>query len=387
MRVGVDVSVLAHPKVAGRRNYLKSLLPALLRAGDVEWVLLFSGDRRAVVEALPVEADAPHVRLVRLPALARLFHRGLWSAPVPAPALPRGLELDVFHVGEFYFPRALGGAAPVVTVHDLTTLVLPHCHPAAGRLRDRRQFEWMKRARPHCIAVSAATAHDLTRLLGIPPEGIDVVHEAAAQNAPPLPPQEVRRAAGVGDAPFILHVGTLEPRKNLVRLIRAFEALADELVPWRLVLAGRPGWRYDPILSAARDSRVSERIHVLGGVPDPLLSGLYNAAEVVAYPSLYEGFGLPVLEAMRVGRAVLTSDRSSLPEVAGDAALLVDPESGEAIRAGLERLLRDPALRAELGRRGRERAEQFTWSAAAEGTLRSYRRAVQRRAGRAGRSV
>lgn len=375
MRIGIDVSVLAMPAVAGRRHYLRCLLPRLLRF-DAEWVLLHAAPREAMEAALPAEVHAARPLLVRLGDAARFFHRGAWAAPVPAPALPRDLDLDVFHAGEFYFPARLRGAAAVATVHDLTTLLLPDCHPAAGRLRDRRQLEWIRRHRARCLAVSAATAADLARLGGVADDRIHIVPEAAALDAAPEPIADVRARHGLGMDPFILHVGTLEPRKNLVRLIRAFEMLPPELGRWRLVLAGRRGWKFAPILKAAAASHTADRIHLLGEVPGATLAALYGGADVVACPSLYEGFGLPVLEAMSAGRAVLVSDRGALPEVAGDAAVVVDAARVDSMRDGLARLLASPGLREELGRKGRARARAYSWEQTAELTFQAYQRAA-----------
>lgn len=381
LRVGIDVSVLGMPQVAGRRLYLQSLLQEILPHSAVEWVLLYGGcERRCVEAALPSGSlKSGSVTLQPFPLLAGWFNRGLWALPVPAPPLPRSLGLDVYHVGEFYFPCSLGGAIGVATVHDLTTVVLPWSHPPQGRWRDRRQLAWIRRHAERCAAVSHATAEDLVHLGGVSAERINVVPEAPTLNAPPMAWPELRARFDLEDAPFVLHVGTLEPRKNLVRLIRAFEALPADLSNAQLLLAGRPGWRYRPILEAAACSPAADRIRVLGPVSPGELAGLLAAAMVLAYPSLYEGFGLPVVEAFAAGVPVLTSDRSSLPEVAGDAAVQVNPERERDIREGLERLMRDGSLRADLTRRGRERAAVFSWATAAQSMLEVYRLAAAAR--------
>src|SRR5690606_7214544 len=179
--------------------------------------------------------------------------------------------------------------------------------------------------------------------------------------------------------------GTLEPRKNHVRTIRAFETLADRFPDLRLVLAGGWGWKSGPIRQAIESARVRDRIHVLGAVPAGDLAALYAGARVFAFPSLYEGFGIPLLEAMAASVPTLTSNVSSMPEVAGDAALLVDPTSVEAIAAGLERLHVDEVLRRRLIQLGREREREFTWTRAAQETLATYRRALGMREAAAAR--
>jgi alpha-1,3-rhamnosyl/mannosyltransferase len=178
--------------------------------------------------------------------------------------------------------------------------------------------------------------------------------------------------------PFVLAAGTLEPRKNLPRLIEAFARLPEELAErYELVLAGAPGWATQA--TRANIDRHAHLVHALGYVPDADLRALYRQAELVCYPSLEEGFGLPVLEAMTAGTAVLTSDRSSMPEVGGDAAVYADPRDVRSIAAGLQQLLADPERRTELGRRGRQRAARFTWRRTAQLTLEAIEAAASSR--------
>ncbi|HEV7663790.1 MAG TPA: glycosyltransferase family 1 protein, partial [Chloroflexota bacterium] len=186
-----------------------------------------------------------------------------------------------------------------------------------------------------------------------------------------------RRQLGIGDGPFILAIGVLEPRKNLNRLMDAFTILKQRAnVPsdLKLVLAGGKGWLFDGIFEHHRDSSVRDDIVLPGFVPDTLLPAMYSAAEVFAFPSLYEGFGLPILEAMACGTAVVASRASCLPEVAEGAALLIDPASVADLADALERVITDHGLRENLIVRGRERAAQYTWQAAAERLLDVYRR-------------
>jgi alpha-1,3-rhamnosyl/mannosyltransferase len=171
-------------------------------------------------------------------------------------------------------------------------------------------------------------------------------------------------------------VGTLEPRKNHARMIRAFEGLPERFSDLRLVLAGGWGWRCRPIREAIQASPARARIRVLGTVPDADLMALYQLARVFAFPSLYEGFGIPLLEAMAAGTPILTSNVASMPEVAGDAALCVDPRSVDALRSGLERLLEDEPLRARLTQAGQRRERDFDWTRTAQQTLETYRCAI-----------
>jgi glycosyltransferase involved in cell wall biosynthesis len=223
------------------------------------------------------------------------------------------------------------------------------------------------------LVPSAATARDLVELYGVEPERVAVIPLGVE---PPAEPDRAGARRLLGDlgvrGPFLLAVGTLEPRKNLPRLLAAFGEVTDELPDHHLVVVGPVGWG-----PALRPTWESVRVKLAGPVGDATLHALYQAADGLAYPSLYEGFGLPVLEAMAHGVPVLTSDRSSLPEVAGDAALLVDPVDRGAIAKGLVRLVGDGALRRRLAAAGRRRAAGFSWPATAAATWAAYRQALE----------
>jgi len=232
-----------------------------------------------------------------------------------------------------------------------------------------------RRAR-RLIAVSAHTAEEATRLLGVPLARIDVVYHGVDPAFCPLPANEVaafRQRRGLPER-FVLFVGTLEPRKNLVRLVEAFARIRAGRVG--LVLAGGKGWLYDELFASVEALGLHEEVIFPGYVVDDELPLWYNAATVLAYPSVYEGFGLPVLEAQACGTPVLTSNVSSLPEAAGDGALTVDPYDVEALAAGLHRLLADEPLRLQLRERGLAHARQFSWPRTAQETARVYRRAM-----------
>jgi alpha-1,3-rhamnosyl/mannosyltransferase len=242
---------------------------------------------------------------------------------------------------------------------------MPELHPAANRRADD-SFARLARGADRLIAVSAATRDDAVKVLKLPPEKIDVIHSgiAAAFFDPPADAIESVRTRHGLKRPFILFVGTIEPRKNLDTLMDAYEALGTDLrEEFELVIAGPPGWASAATLARVRQARY------LGYVPEVDLAPLTAAATVFAYPSLYEGFGFPVAQAMAGGVPVLTSNVSSLPEIAGDTAILIDPHSATEIRAGLERLLLSPSLRKDLAARGRARAREFTWERCAARSL------------------
>ncbi len=285
----------------------------------------------------------------RLPANAR---RGLlterWG--------PR--SADLFHALNQRLP-GVRFRHTVCTFHDLFVMTGEYSTPEF-RQRFAEQARQAAAGAERIIAVSRFTATQVEQLLGVPPERIQVVPHGVRA----LPPSSLPRR------PVVLHVGAIQRRKNLVRLVKAFEALPAD---WELVLAGSSGYGAGQIFQAIEQSPCRDRIRVTGYVSSAELAGWYAQAAIFAFPSLDEGFGIPVLEAMAAGIPVVTANRSALPEVAGDATLLVDPEDTDALAEALRRLAGDESLRKVLVERGRERAAQFTWERAVEQTWRVYR--------------
>ena len=246
---------------------------------------------------------------------------------------------------------------------------MPELHPRSN-LAAERSFAQLARRADRLIAVSECTRQDAVRTLGIAPEKICTIHSGVADaffDPPAALVDEVRARYGL-QRPFVLFVGTIEPRKNVDLLLDAFESLpASMRGHWELVVAGPVGWAADATVARLR------HVRYLGYVPELDLAPLTAAADVFVYPSLYEGFGFPVAQAMAAGVAVITSNVSSLPEVAGNAALLVDPRSQNELRAALVRLLASAGLRKALGLAGRERAREFRWEVCAAKSLEFFR--------------
>jgi glycosyltransferase involved in cell wall biosynthesis len=259
----------------------------------------------------------------------------------------------------------------VVTVHDLLPLRHPELFTSETRAHTRLSLPFVRRA-DRVLTNSEWTRGEVIDLLGLPPERVATTPFGVAERFRPDPAahDRVRERHGVA-GPYVLCVGTREPRKNLVAALRAFERLARRRPDVELVLAGGRGWHGEELERAL--AAVSDRVRTPGFVSDAELVDLYAAAACFVFPSLAEGFGFPVLEAMACGAPVVTSDNSALREVAGDAALLVDPHSSEAIAEALERVLEDPELRDDLRRRGLERRRAFTWEACADATVAAYR--------------
>ncbi|MDW8067965.1 MAG: glycosyltransferase family 1 protein [Anaerolineae bacterium] len=353
---------------AGVHQYISHLLVHLPQAGCR--VTAFVGPR-----SMPVaQAFSLHYRRTLWPT-HRPAARVLWEQLAQGRAL-QAVGADLVHGPVFVGP--LAAPCPVViTVHDLSFLRYPHLFRPANRLYLRLFTRLSVRRARRVIAVSNHAARETVRLLGVAREKLRVVYHGVDPIFRPLPPEEVaafRARRGLPER-FVLFVGTLEPRKNLVRLIEAF-ARAGVDAGADLVLVGARGWYDEEVFAAVERWRLSSRVHFPGYVPNDELPLWYNAAWVFAYPSLYEGFGLPILEAQACGTPVLTSSVSALPEAAGNGALMVDPYDPEAIADGLHRLLTDRMLREELRQRGLEHATRFSWARTAAETVAVYQEAI-----------
>ncbi len=304
--------------------------------------------------------------------LARIWHRARLPLPVDWLTGP----IDLFHSPDFTLPPARRGTRTILTVHDLSFVRDPGS--AMPVLRDYlNQVVPRSVARADLVlADSQATRADLIELYGAAPAKIEVLYSGVKDTfqrvRDPAQLTAVRAKYGIGGAPFVLAVGTLQPRKNYVRLIQAFAALPNPDL--RLVIAGGRGWLFDAIFAEVERLGLGGRIIFPGFAADDDLPALYSAASVLAYPSTYEGFGLPILEAFACETPVVTSTASCLPEVAGDAALLVPPTDVDALGAALKRVLEDTALRWQMVAAGLERVKQFSWQKSARQLLNCYQR-------------
>jgi len=261
----------------------------------------------------------------------------------------------------------------VVTIHDLGYLHFPRAHRLLDRLYLDLSTRFNARAAAHIIADSQATKRDLVERYGVEPSKISVIYPGYDEEAfQPLREREaieaVKTRYGIaGD--YILFVGTIQPRKNLVRLMEAFSLLKRQAADLQLVIAGKKGWLYEAIFRRVEELGLEGQVVFTGYVADEDLPALFSGARLFVFPSLYEGFGLPVLEAMACGVPVVCSNASSLPEVADDAALLFDPLDVVGMAAAMERVLGDERLRAKLVERGLKRARGFSWEKCARQTL------------------
>ena len=374
MRIAVDALPL-QVRSAGIGVYTDELVRALAaQHPEVELVLFGARLPRRRATAPPAARYPSNVRWVR-----SLAYPLITGAPIIG--LPRLLALEralgtpaLYHATNYATPRT--HAVPLVlTVHDLALVRFPELGtPALRRLL--AALPRAVRAARRVIADSEATARDLRALLDVPAAAIRVIHLGCAERFRPLPDSPHRRAvlAGYGiTAPYVLHVGTIEPRKNLPALVRAFTRLrATRDLPHRLVLAGARGWGDAALQRALAASGIEGLIDVVGAIAPDDLPAVYSAADLFVYPSLYEGFGLPVVEAMACGVPVVTSTSGALPEIAGDAARSVDPRDEGQLVAVLGELLDDSVQSRVLAERGRARAARFTWERCARETFAVY---------------
>lgn len=283
-------------------------------------------------------------------------------------------RLDLLHSPDFIPPR-FGRYRKVITIHDLAFLLYPDILTPDSRRYYADQIRDAAARADHIIAVSQATRNDVISMLDVPAGKVTAIPEAADARYRPLPPAEIDQARKAHHLPqdYLLFIGTYEPRKNLGGLLRAYDQLrAEQRDAPPLVIAGRRGWFYDQLFRLSEQLDLTQRIIWLENPPDADLPALYNGARLLCLPSFYEGFGLTALEAMACGTPVVASDRGSLPEVVGDAALLVNPDDPASIAAGLQRVLTDADLSARLRQRGLEQALLFTWRETARQTLAVY---------------
>lgn len=376
MRIGIDATLLVTPHLrAGIYVYVRSLIEGFQRIGMQKSIFLFLAN-------YPKPPDAK--LLAELKASFQGFSLKVFDMPKWAYNLRMRFSaysrMEVFHYPcDSLLWENVSRRANVFTVPDLTFIHFPQHHQEVVK------SAWSKfcnRAIQHGDMILTYSEHakqDIAQTLGVPEERICAAPLAAGPEFVPISDRDFVRQQlalfGLQDQRYILSVGTLEPRKNQARLVRAFGRLLrlEPSLPHQLVLAGGKGWYYEPIFETVTKEGLQDRVLFLGR-SDPL-EVLYNGADLMVYPSLYEGFGLPPLEAMACGTPVIASNRSSLPEVVGDAALTVEPEDEDAICESMRRLLLDDKLKSEMSAKGIERSRQFSWERTASATLEAYRKA------------
>jgi glycosyltransferase involved in cell wall biosynthesis len=365
--VALHVDQLWFQTPGGIGTYVRNLVPALARHDPALDIKLFHA-RFASQD--PPERWVRDFWVEELPASIRsLYPRWDLTGRPPLPASLR--SADVVHAtNPAAIPPAASGQHLVVTVHDLAFEYFPDAFPRSWRTLYRLGLRAAVKRADAIVTPSRNTAEDILSKTKVDPTRLHVVPLAASLEAGRLDPGDVLPRLKVR-APYVLFVGTLEPRKNLVRLVRAYRRVAATGVPHALVLAGPLGWHHEALMREIALHGPGD-IVMTGALSGEDLDAVYRAADVFVYPSLYEGFGLPVVEAMARGVPAVASNTSSVPEVVGDAALGVNPRSVREIATAIEALLTDTDLAEKLAARGRARAERFSWDETARLTLRVY---------------
>jgi glycosyltransferase involved in cell wall biosynthesis len=381
MRAGVN-AIFLEPGMGGLETYVLELMPALLRADPALRLTVLCNSRGR--ELLATQPWAGEVQLVTLRATARGLRAIFELGPLGVLA---GRRFDVLHSPALTAPLATR-AANVVVLADTTWITVPDL--GKGQAATVRLWQavvpHVARRADRVVAISTASARDIERLLSVPHERIDVIPlgYGTPPRAEPTPEASLRERLRMGEGPIVLNVAMKKLHKNQLRLVQAMPAIREATPDARLVMPGARTPYEEALRQEAAELGLDDAVVFPGHVSDADLEGLYAAASAFAFPSLNEGFGLPLLEAMARDVPVVTSRVSALPEVAGDAALLVDPTSVEEIAQAVTRVLTDEGVRKRLVSAGRERPQAFTWERCAQGTRESWERALADRRTRRG---
>lgn len=376
MRIGFDITA-ALTQGGGIGRYTREIIHALIAEDRTNHYHLFSARPPAalpVPDALPTAENVHHHPA---PLSERWLYRLWYRFRLPLPVQLFTGAIDLYHSPDFVLPPVAGRVPTILTVHDLSFIHFPEAYPPPLVRYLNQVVPWSIARATHVLADSVATYNDLLHIWNIPEQKMSVLYSGVHPRFRFVADEAARAIVlakyGLTHTPYILAVGTIQPRKNYPLLVRAFLRIAHT-IPHKLVIVGGKGWLYEGLLTDVEQSD-RERIHFPGFVSDADLPLLYSAADLFVFPSLYEGFGLPLLEAMACGVPVISSNRSSLPEVvdpAGKAAVLLPPDDESAWSENMKSLLFDQQRREEMITAGFRRAAEFSWQTAARKLLRLY---------------
>ncbi|MBN2549205.1 MAG: glycosyltransferase family 4 protein [Anaerolineales bacterium] len=370
-RIGIDATALP-PNPVGAGNYIIQLVRAICRVGIEHELVIFAQRHGREL----IAASDPGATWVDVPEMSPA-RRLIWEQ-TEFPRLAAREKIDLLHSLHYTHPLILP-CASVVTFHDMTFFLYPELHTRSKRLFFPLAIRLSARLAEALIAVSDSTRRDAIRLLNIPPQKIHAVPSGINPEFQPITDaarlEAVRRKYRLPDA-FVLFVGLIEPRKNIPLLLRAYARLVSEGTAPDLVLAGRLGWLAEDLGQLLQSLGIQERVHLPGYISPEDLPIVYNLARVFVYPSIYEGFGFPPLEAMACGTPVITSATSAMQDYVAEAGILTPPQDEAALTQALQSLLGDAALQHKLSIAGRLQAQKFSWQTTAEGTLRVYEYAL-----------
>ena len=371
MNILIDATGITRQKT-GVGVYAKNLLDVLTRIPGTSRFFILAQDDDSEMDF----GDCPAVTMLWVPArLFRILPLRFLLEQIYLPCLLLTRGIDIVHSLHYEFPLICFRTRRVITFHDMTFFTMPEVHERLKIFYFRIFMRASVRLADHIIFVSRSAMEDYKAVLGVPRGSASVIPHGKGQAfRPDIPVAGISEVSARYGLPkrFILYIGTIEPRKNLLRLVDAFSAVAAHDPDVQLVIAGKMGWMIDDVFREIDKLGIASRIIFPGFIAEADKSALLAACTLFVYPSLYEGFGLPALEALACGAPTITSNTSALPEVVGDAALLVDPTSTDSIFAAISTLLSSPELRNELHCRGPKQAALFTWERAAAQTAAAY---------------
>jgi glycosyltransferase involved in cell wall biosynthesis len=348
---------------------------ALVALDSANEYRFFSARQPSVLPVPDPVPSAPHVSYRPAPLDERWLYRLWYRLRLPLPVQLVTGPIDLFHSPDFVLPPVSGRIPTLLTVHDLSFVHSPETFPAQLVSYLNRVVPWSVGRATHILADSLATKQDLIDVWQVPAEKVTVLYCGVNPMFRPIEDEvrltAVRHKYNLGTAPYVLCVGTVQPRKNYQMLIRAFQPVTRQY-PHNLIIAGGKGWLYDDMMAEVERQGLNGRVHFIGFVDDADLPALYSGADLFAMPSLYEGFGLPLLEAMACGVPVLSSNVSSLPEVVGETAGQLSPNDQEAWSQTILDLLANPDKRNQMVSTGFQQASHFTWQQAAGQLLQIY---------------
>lgn len=368
MNVGI-LSWMIDRKRTGVNNYLYNLIKNMIINGKADEISLIHYERSDD----PIYSQVNDIIIPEKPLKL--------TSALGIPQAVKNADIDILHipvhwynqVTPFVFNRKI---KKVLTVHDLTPILFPEMHTRETNLTWRSSLKFIKNRTNVMICVSESTKNDCIKLLNIPEKRLRVIPLSADEQYKPLKNknqihEDLKQEYNI-DFPFILFVGTLEKRKNVPTLLKSFYKLKKSNVDHKLVVVGGKGWKYTKIFDLIEELNLKNEVIFTDYVSDEDLVKLYNAADLFVYPSLYEGFGLPPLEAMACACPVITSNTSSLPEVVGDAGIMIDPNDVDSLTESMLKILTDNQLREEMSRKSLERAKMFSWKKTARETWKVY---------------
>ncbi|MFN2214366.1 MAG: glycosyltransferase family 4 protein [Anaerolineales bacterium] len=373
MRIGIDATALP-PQPVGAGNYIIQLIRALVKANFDHQLVIYTQQHSPDLINLPADAEVEW----RIVSDMTPGFRLVWEQ-TSFPGLIRRDKVNLLHSLHYTKPLRLQ-CASVVTFHDMTFFLYPQLHTRARRLFFPPMMKLSAKQADEIVTVSESTRRDVIRLLGVDPDKVSATQLGVDASFRVIDDLQAKKVIVTKyDLPeeFILYLGTIEPRKNLPLLMRAYRLLVDSGTRLKLILVGKYGWMYQEVFNLVSELNLEDMVRFTGYIPQDELPLVYNLASLFVYPTIYEGFGIPVLEAMACGVPVISSDIASLPEIVGEAGILVPAGDLGAYFSAMKLVTDDQDLRGKLIDQGKLRASEFSWERTAQLTQQVYQKVLQ----------